>query len=188
MTADPDHDGESRLKVVPKHLFPDDKDYRFAVDWFIIGTVLAGADSVAKLMAATYLAQFQDLHSEFTQHSALATWPIYQPNFHVGPVPYSNLLLAHLNGVADRNLVYLPAAEKELDTPYKDNSQDAAANLEWLIQEGRQFSRLYQANKKILKEHDQRQLFNLVRDCYHRDRHLAEMFSYLEEPAVENED
>ncbi len=181
MTANPEKK-ESRLKVVPDLLFPENKDYQFAVDWFIIGTVLAGVDSVAKLRAATYLAQFQDLEGEFARR------PVYQPDFHIGPVPYSNLLLAHLNDVAQRNLVYLPSTEKELHASFDRITSQPEANLEWLLQEGAQFSRLYQANKKILKEHDQRQLFNAVRDCYFRDLHLAEVFSYLEEPAVEKED
>lgn len=175
---------EPRLTVVRDWLTSGDGYYSQARDSFITHTIIAGADSVAKLMATTYLAQFQDLEGEFAQG------PVYRPDFTIGYVPHSRLLLAHLNDVIGRGFVHShTGGEKELEvsSSVKDGS-NSKANRELFLQEGAQFQQLYQASAKILKVHDPRELFRAVRDCYFRDQKMAEILSYLEEPSVEEED
>lgn len=185
MTADV---AEPRLTVVRDWLTADDKYYSQARDSFITQTILAGADSVAKLMATTYLAQFKNLDSEFAQG------PFYRPDFTIGYVPHSRLLLVHLNDVIKRGFVGAhvyahTSGEKELEVSSSvENLDNSKANRELFVREGAQFQQLYQANRKILKGYDNRELFRAVRDCYFRDRKMAEILRYSEEPAVEEED
>lgn len=144
------------------------------LDAYIRATVSKGADSVGKLMAVTYLSQFEDLTGKFAKN------PVYTPDFHVGFIPYSSSLLALLNDVASRGMVSLYSpAESELSVRFS-SPEDLEGAIEHLVQHGAQLGRLYRANEENLRRHDSRQLFQHVRECYSRDRHFQSIFDYLD--------
>jgi len=137
----------------------EDKDYDLR-DAFLIGTVHAGADTVSKLMAVTYLSQFEDLGSEFI------TRPPYRPDFHIGYIPYSNELITVVNDVHRRGHIHLPSARGELTTHHCEQM-----NIDYLVEKGAQLGRLYLKNKELLERSkgDWSGLFRSTIDCFSRD-------------------
>jgi hypothetical protein len=150
-------------------------EYHCLRDWFVQATVLAGASSVQKVMAVTYLSQFEDLNREF------ATRPIFAPDFQVGVVPYSSALLELYNDVVSRMALDARGDGQDLRVSTETNTQ---ANIDDLVQRGAQLSRLYQENKRNLErfQEDDRGLFRTVRECYFRDRSLVSNLAYLTDP------
>jgi len=146
---------------------------------FIEATILAGADSVPLLMGTTYLGQFRDLEGEF------ATNPIFRPDFLVGRVPYSKRLLAAFNDVSSRLTLNPQIDGQGLKVHTEENTKSTVNNF---LKNGAQLARLYLANKNILEEFPEeperrrRRLFEIVDECYLRDKKLAESFKYLSRP------
>ncbi len=155
-------------------------------DWFIKGTVNAGADSVDKLMAVTYLSQFENLNGEF------ATNPVFPPDFRIGKVPYSSALLEMYNYMSDRGF-FLNSHGTQIIPVITDEYQ-MKINLDDLVERGAQLSRLYQANKKNLEKfamnnkesQDVKHFFSKVRACYQRDKKLIESLTYVTNPITSN--
>jgi len=156
----------------PKWIDLDTQDPEYHLrDQFVEATILAGADSIQKLMAVTYLSQFENLEREF------AIKPIFTPDFQVGIIPYSSELLERYNQNSDA--FDKVGAGLELKVTQQSNTQ---ANLDQFIKKGAQLSRLYKQNKKNLERFDEdRDLFKKVRNCYRRDQTLIENLAYLAE-------
>lgn len=133
-------------------------------DYFIMENVWAGADSVGKLMAVTYLTQFQYVTGEFSRR------PVYAPNFHIGYIPYSSSLLKDLEEVASRGRVTIAGIEGKLSTPAPSLNHDASR--EFFLATGAQLARLYRGNISNLKGFgtDDSRLYEVVRALWFRDR------------------
>lgn len=145
----------------------------FLKDAFIMATVLAGANSVPKIMAVNYLSQFEDLNGEF------ATRPVFVPDFQIGIIPYSLALIELYNNVTSR-LAFNDYARDGQDLT-RTCSQRAIDNL---VKEGAQLSRLYQKNQKNMerfKDND-KGLFSKVRECYFRDEAIISSLVYRVSP------
>ena len=143
-------------------------------DAFILGTILAGANSVPKLMAVNYLSQFEDLNGEF------ATKPVFVPDFQVGVIPYSLALIELYNHVTSR----IAFAENYVGDGHNLTSNCPQNEIDYLVKEGAQLSRLYQKNKKNMErfKDDDKSLFNLVKKCYFRDEAIVGRLAYLNNP------
>jgi hypothetical protein len=141
---------------------------------FVEATILAGANTVQKLMAVTYLSQFEDLEGEF------ATRPIFTPDFQVGIIPYSSELLKRYNH--NCNAFDPVGAGLDLKVTQHANTQ---ANIDYFVKEGAQLSRLYQQNEKNLKRFENdRDLFRKVNGCYRRDQNLIRNLAYLTDSLI----
>ncbi len=142
-------------------------------DWFIMGTILAGANSVPKLMAVNYLSQFEDLNGEF------AVKPVFVPDFRVGIVPYSSAFLGVYNNVAGR-MHFDNIGDGQNLTILTQSPGD----IEYLVNAGAQLSRLYQKNKKNMEifKADDKSFFGKVRECYFRDRGIVDSLAYRTNP------
>ena len=155
-----------------------DKNPRL-IDIYIEATILAGATSIPLLMGTTYLGQFRNLQGEF------ATNPIFRPDFLVGRVPYSNRLLAAFNEVSSRLTLNPQIDGQGLKVHTQENTE---ATVNSFLENGAQLARLYLANKNILKEFPEeperkrKKLFEIVDECYCRDKKLAESLKYLSKP------
>lgn len=147
-------------------------------DAFFTASILEGIDSVPKLMALTYLSQFEVLKNEFAQR------PVYQPDFTVVGVPYSSALLNDLNNFTSRMGTVIWDGGAKMTVQKQENTD---ANTESMIDGGAQLSRLYKANLKNYKRFaaEERKLYQKVRSCLFRDRKLREMFAYLDDLVIE---
>ena len=146
-------------------------------DWYVMATVLEGADSIQKIMAVTYLSQFEDLEGEF------ATRPVFTPDFQVGIIPYSSNLLEIYNDIAHRAKLDSVGDGQDLNVILATNTQ---ANIDHFVMEGAQLSRLYQQNRKNLEkfEDDKQELFKKVNKLYHRDQNLIRNLTYLTDSLI----
>lgn len=146
-------------------------------DWFVQATILAGANSVQKLMAVTYLSQFEDLEGEF------ATNPVFAPDFQIGTVPCSSALLGIYNDVIYCGGISSNGDGQNLAVMTATNTP---ANIEQLIVEGAQLSRLYLQNKENLErfDDDDSGLFRRVHECYRRDQNLVKNLAYLTDSLI----
>lgn len=152
----------------------DSERYRSQRDFCLKETVRAGADTIAKLMAATYLAQFQDLNGEFAQR------PIYEPNFLVGYVPYSARLVTDLTNLCREGQILFHRDGTELSSPIKEIEDEwYPTKLERFRRGGAQFARLYTASRKLLAPKDEQALFEAVEQCHFRDLGLTTFTRYL---------
>lgn len=153
----------------------DNKHYHAHRDMGIQETIRAGAETVATLMAVTYLAQFRDLNGEFVQR------PVYEPDFIVGFVPYSSRLIADLNHLNRKGYVVFHQSGKEVSSPIEDIEDEwYPTKLERFRRGGAQFARLYTLSKKILDQNDEQLLFDAVLRYHFRDLGLTTFARYLE--------
>ncbi len=160
-------------KPKPKWInLPKDDSSGSLREWYILGTVLAGAQSVGEIMAVTYLSQFRDLNGEF------ATSPVFRPDFRVGSIPYSSDLLKVYNRVASS--IDAIGEGRDLSFSPKDNTK---AEIDLFVCNGAQLGRLYESNVKLLEKckDDKRDLFHLVRECIGRDRAVIKNLAYAKD-------
>ena len=164
---------EERLKIVPDWIDLEKADEGCGLrDWFIMGTILRGGDSIDKLMAVTYLSQFSSLDGEFARR------PVYTPDFHVGFIPYSTTLLQVFNNVAQRHLQQYFAG-KAIYTVQKDPAEMRERDCH-LIEQGAQLGRLFTANLKNLHKYAENGLWHAVEDCFRRDQRIAQSLAYCQ--------
>ncbi|MEN7982488.1 MAG: hypothetical protein ABFQ65_03495 [Nanoarchaeota archaeon] len=147
-----------------------DEYYSFFQDIFIQATISKGANSIQKLMGVNYLSQFEDLNGEFVVRS------VFIPDFKIGIIPYSSAFLELYNDHSSRLNVDLIGDGQNL------RIRDFAnlGNIDNLVKNGAQFSRLYLKNKKNLErfDGDDKKLFRAVRSCYLRDEKIIKNLSY----------
>ena len=172
------HGAALKLKVVDSSInltrvnLARDENASILLDHFVTQTVLAGAESVSKFMAATYLSQFEDLSCEFAKN------PVFSPDFHIGYVPYSSELINLLNDVHRRGFIYLQRSKAELTAGWRSQTDWDIEKL-FLLKNGAQLARLYLANEKNLHLDS---LFDKVQECYSRDQKLSGMLAYSRSP------
>jgi len=155
----------------------DTEDESHSLRWgYVKATVMAGATSVQKLMAVTYLSQFEDLQGEF------AVKPVFIPDFQVGIVPYSSELLVIYNELA-RALNSVRDGQN-LSLQMEDNTQ---VTIDAFVRGGAQLSRLYSENQRNLTrfQENDRDLYTQVGECVQRDRTLIKSLEYLIDPIIE---
>jgi hypothetical protein len=153
----------------------EDENHRLR-DLFIKGTIAAGATSIEKLMAVTYLSQFENQRGEFAER------PVFAPDFVMCFIPFSSQLLSVFEDVYHRGLIDSPVGDGQ-DLCFHQSRHPLSATLsdlmDNLLQDGAQLARLYLANKKNLKrfQRNDRGLFDKVRECYSRDRKLKKKYA-----------
>lgn len=136
---------------------------------FIRETILRGADTLAKLMAVTYLSQYENLNGEFARD------PVFPPDFKIGYVPYSSGLIKVFNEIHERRHIHYPGIEAELRLTDIHDDRD----IDYFIANGAQLFRLYEANRENLKKYSGNNLFEKVRNCVFRDEKLVKSLGYL---------
>ncbi|GEM_PF-2394117 len=152
----------------------DHEDKSHPLRWgYVKATVMAGATSIQKLMAVTYLSQFEDLQGEF------AVRPVFTPDFQVGIIPYSSELLVIYNELA----LALNSVKdgQNLSVQIAENTQ---ATIDAFVRGGAQFSRLYSENQRNLTrfQDNERDLYTRVGESVQRDRNLIKGLAYLIDP------
>ncbi len=152
------------------------EDESHSLRWgYVKATVIAGATSVQKLMAVTYLSQFEDSRGEF------AVRPVFTPDFQVGIIPYSSELLIIYN-----ELAYALNSVRDgqnLQVQMEDNTQ---TSIDAFVRGGAQLSRLYLENKRNLTRFkDDGGLYTRVGECVQRDKDLIRGLAYLINPITE---
>ena len=138
-----------------------DKDWSLR-DSFFQENIRSGADSVGKLMAVTYLSQFEFHTGEFARR------PVYCPDFHIGYIPYSSSLLKDLENVASRGMVVISGIEGKLSTASPQLNHDAT--LKYFLNAGAQLARLYKVNESNLHHYNDEQLYSEVKRLWFQDR------------------
>ncbi|MBI5391742.1 hypothetical protein HZB00_01945 [Candidatus Woesearchaeota archaeon] len=146
----------------------EDKDYSLR-DAFLEATISRGADTLPALMAAVYLAQFEDLNSPFVIK------PVFVPDFHIGRIPYSSGLLRIYN--------HLVLRKSDIDE-LGDGRQLCVEEQGWdrrkyICARGAQLGRVYDAICGILEKHKGDKLFHRTKECYWRDTQLQKSMAGL---------
>lgn len=128
---------------------------------FVVGNVLNGADSVDRLMMATYLSQFEEPEGK------LAKKPIFKPDFWIGYVPYSRELGKIINKNIKngylRQFPYETTREKRErekgGRERKEVSLETSLDKIWMetnrgiLERNRRLNEVYQRNWAILERY-----------------------------------